>query len=1060
MRITILVVIVYIVLHLESKTYPEERAMWVWGMSTDIVLEKHPNDRMDLFSFVAAPHGNQNARISTLFMSIDPYLIEAFPDKVREFIGDAHSRGLIVHFLTGDKEWSFTVNNPNTGEPYNKPALDIITLIKNYNSASGEYEQFDGIQFDIEPYTISSSDRIINPETGTPYVWDNDIAIIWDQYIECLNMLKNKINEPNNDGSINNRLILGAAIPRWYSDNETSVPNHPQIQDIVDYIAIMNYDVRSSAPDGVRTEIEYADLKGYEKSVYVGYETIEVTWRELTEVIDNGVLIDKNYYYNLQTSYWAFGNNELESMIAATENRYGGNPGFLGHAVHYYEDIRNCEYSYRNLGLMKTNHAPVCYVISPCGGETLSGIKKLVYKITDSDNDDVNSEILISTDGIDWFDLFSIIPERDPVMLSDGVYELDISDLPEGNYKIRINALEKYKSLFGFDESDDYFQIAVSKDDVYAPVRSADALVGIVSPVERSDLYSGYGPCSVFVQWDGFIDPEIESDTSGIKGYFYSFSDEVSTAKFTKAKCAYIHSQPGKQTCFVWAVDKSGNISAPLTKPITVYGDIDNDGIIDKADKDVDGDGIPNDEERVCYTDPNRALSYPKKSFLDVYEFDDGNLINSFSSGYNLIRLKGYTPEYPNSGRFYTSDKNLYYGWIYPVPPIHLRINNVLRNKAFSVQMWIKPDNYLNSNNYYVPLVFIGDVNYGISLFLQHRLTKYLQLRIYNGGNSNISKYSGINIPNAQIFDGNWHHVAFSYNRYDKCVKLYIDGKLAGTKRNVFIDESIENLSLIRFFDARSAYDFKYAYYKRLIENSAQLAFIGKAGLNIWNLEEDDENADKNSNNKCRYIGGVDDIRISNHTVYPSELGWYIYPLSSKTDSDCDGISDLKENVFYRTDRLNPDTDGDTLNDGYETNIGTSPDNSDTDNDGLNDGEEKESINTDPLNPDTDGDKMKDGDESSFGSDPFDPQSLFKVISIKNSDSNGVTLIWTDFSGNCENYSVLIDNDGFSAPHNITPIQVDNPQPELIKGNILSWTDTENRNILSKRYKIVYVPED
>jgi outer membrane protein OmpA-like peptidoglycan-associated protein len=80
-------------------------------------------------------------------------------------------------------------------------------------------------------------------------------------------------------------------------------------------------------------------------------------------------------------------------------------------------------------------------------------------------------------------------------------------------------------------------------------------------------------------------------------------------------------------------------------------------------------------------------------------------------------------------------------------------------------------------------------------------------------------------------------------------------------------------------------------------------------------------------------------------------------------DNDMDGLLRSEEELLG-TDPLNPDTDGDGLNDGQEVNQNkTDPLNPDTDNDGLNDGAEVNSYMTDPLNPDTDGDKLTDGEE-------------------------------------------------------------------------------------------------
>ncbi|GAG43879.1 unnamed protein product, partial [marine sediment metagenome] len=69
------------------------------------------------------------------------------------------------------------------------------------------------------------------------------------------------------------------------------------------------------------------------------------------------------------------------------------------------------------------------------------------------------------------------------------------------------------------------------------------------------------------------------------------------------------------------------------------------------------------------------------------------------------------------------------------------------------------------------------------------------------------------------------------------------------------------------------------------------------------------------------------------------------------------------------------DSDGDGLNDGEETGIGTNPDDWDTDDDGRNDWHEHTGggpIPTDPFDPDTDDDGVMDSAEV-FGSNPTNP---------------------------------------------------------------------------------------
>jgi outer membrane protein OmpA-like peptidoglycan-associated protein len=92
-----------------------------------------------------------------------------------------------------------------------------------------------------------------------------------------------------------------------------------------------------------------------------------------------------------------------------------------------------------------------------------------------------------------------------------------------------------------------------------------------------------------------------------------------------------------------------------------------------------------------------------------------------------------------------------------------------------------------------------------------------------------------------------------------------------------------------------------------------------------------------------------------------------------KADTDGDGLSDGDEVLKYKTDPLKADTDGDGVSDGDEIlKYKTDPLKTDTDGDGLSDGDEVLKYKTDPLKADTDGDGLKDGDEvNKYKSDPL-----------------------------------------------------------------------------------------
>ncbi len=73
------------------------------------------------------------------------------------------------------------------------------------------------------------------------------------------------------------------------------------------------------------------------------------------------------------------------------------------------------------------------------------------------------------------------------------------------------------------------------------------------------------------------------------------------------------------------------------------------------------------------------------------------------------------------------------------------------------------------------------------------------------------------------------------------------------------------------------------------------------------------------------------------------------------------------------------DRDKDGLTDQKESELGTSPTNKDTDADGLFDKEEVLTYKTDPLDPDTDGDTYQDGAEVKGGYNPNGEGKLFEV---------------------------------------------------------------------------------
>lgn len=140
----------------------------------------------------------------------------------------------------------------------------------------------------------------------------------------------------------------------------------------------------------------------------------------------------------------------------------------------------------------------------------------------------------------------------------------------------------------------------------------------------------------------------------------------------------------------------------------------------------------------------------------------------------------------------------------------------------------------------------------------------------------------------------------------------------------------------------------------------------------------------------------------------------YIGTDKNNTDTDEDGLSDYKEEVIFKYNPLNKDSDGDGIEDSNEdydedglTNIeeyqiGTNPILKDSDLDDLLDGKEENIYGTNPINEDTDSDGANDGDEVRLGTDPLTANRTFEEVASNDYGIDGqdvVVEVRTNVSG-------------------------------------------------------------
>ena len=267
---------------------------------------------------------------------------------------------------------------------------------------------------------------------------------------------------------------------------------------------------------------------------------------------------------------------------------------------------------------------------------------------------------------------------------------------------------------------------------------------------------------------------------------------------------------------------------------------------------------------------------------------------------------------------------------------------------------------------------------------------------------------------NGHYATNRWTYIATTYNSSNHITKVYMDGKLANTFQEpgalgVFAVDTTSN-PLPFTLGAQNIADGS--------ASPGQLASLTVAKLRIYDRVSDDAFVQTTfDNEKAQFWSDADNDGLPDwyENLYPGTLN-RSDPTDATKDPDNDGLTNLQE-FAKGTDPSNPDTDGDGLKDGVETNTGiwvsatdtgTDPLKADTDGDGLNDGVETHTgvfvsasnTGTDPNKPDTDGDMFKDGQEVFLGSDPNDAASVPGSNPIVNLDATslpeGTLDVWTN----------------------------------------------------------------
>jgi hypothetical protein len=228
------------------------------------------------------------------------------PGKYRKLIASAHARGFKVFALLGSgylrtQEYILREKRP--------AAVRMFGSVLDFNRDTPDASsRFDGVNVDIEPYLLDD--------------WASARPLRGRQYLELsAEFMRMK-------AAAGSSLLVGPAMPFWFDGIEDVEWNGQRrklnecVQDIYDYVAIMDYRNVAEGPDGIvshaQDELDYADRMN--KKVMIGVETLQTTPAKVT--------------------FFGKGGTYFEAQLALAESAMRQHRSFGGFVVHHLKSYR------------------------------------------------------------------------------------------------------------------------------------------------------------------------------------------------------------------------------------------------------------------------------------------------------------------------------------------------------------------------------------------------------------------------------------------------------------------------------------------------------------------------------------------------------------------------------------------------------------------------------------------------------------------------------------------------------------------------------------------------
>ena len=279
------------------------RAVWIWEEDAFRMLDKDEVLR-EVETFL------DRQRISTIYLYAGEFngrnILVSEPKKYRKLIASAHLRGFKVFALLGSgylrtHEYILQERRPAAVRMFGS----VLDFDRDTPDASS---RFDGVNVDIEPYLLDD--------------WASARPLRGRQYLELsAEFMRMK-------AAAGSSLLVGPAMPFWFDGIEDVECKGQRrklnecVQDIYDYVAIMDYRNVAEGSDGIvslaQDELDYADR--INKKVMIGVETLETTPAKVT--------------------FFGKGDNYFETQLALAESAMAQHRSFGGFVVHHLKSYR------------------------------------------------------------------------------------------------------------------------------------------------------------------------------------------------------------------------------------------------------------------------------------------------------------------------------------------------------------------------------------------------------------------------------------------------------------------------------------------------------------------------------------------------------------------------------------------------------------------------------------------------------------------------------------------------------------------------------------------------